>query len=96
VTNIDVWYAGILGHKMNGFPVIAAVPLSGFDDAVVIMVEMPDKFVTSKLYSHHFKYGQMPREWDTGNYFHYNTPAEYGSARRTAMADLMKRALSLD
>jgi hypothetical protein len=92
----SVWYQGIIGHKLNGYPVIAAAPLSGFDDTVVILVEMPDKFVTSKLYSHQFRNGAMPREWDAGDYFHYSTPTEYGPARREAIADLFKRVLSLD
>jgi hypothetical protein len=96
VSDNDVWYAGIIGHKLNGFPVIAAMPMSGFDDTIVILVEMPDKFVTSKLYSHQFRNGAMPREWDAGNYFHHDSPTEPGPARRKAMGNLMQRALSLD
>jgi hypothetical protein len=93
---VTIWYHGIIGHEMNGYPVIAAVPMSGFDDTVVIMVDMAEKFATAKLYSHQFKDGVMPREWDQGHYFHYRTPVEHGPARREAIADLFKRVLSLD
>lgn len=89
------WYAGIIGHRMNGHPVLGAVPVAGASDTVIILVDVEgEKFATARLFSHQFKGGQLPREWDSGDYLHY-TEGSKDEARKLAIMNLATCAAQL-